>query len=401
MTNKKILVINCGSSSLKYQLFLMPEGLNLIKGIIEKIGAKDSFIKQEIKDGKKFEKKTEIKDHKAAFKQVVQAILDKEYGLLSSIDEINAVGHRVVHGGEKYSASVVIDKTVINDIEECSDLAPLHNPPNIEGIKSAMETFPNAIHTATFDTSFHQTLPEYAYMYALPYELYEKFKIRRYGFHGTSHRYVMSKALDFCKRAKENTNLITCHLGNGCSITSIAAGRSIDTSMGLTPLEGLIMGTRSGDLDPAIIGYLVDKGYEIKDIINILNKKSGMLGISGVSNDLRDIEKSAKEGNKRCQIAIDAFAYRVKKYIGSYCAVMVKCDILVFTGGIGENSVVMRERICKNLQSIGIHLDPDRNKLVGNHLGVVSTDFSPVTILVVPTNEEERIARDSYDLALK
>ncbi|HQH30697.1 MAG TPA: acetate/propionate family kinase, partial [Spirochaetota bacterium] len=250
-------------------------------------------------------------------------------------------------------------------------------------------------------TSFHQTLPEYAYMYALPYELYEKFKIRRYGFHGTSHRYVMSKALDFCKRAKENTNLITCHLGNGCSITSIVAGRSIDTSMGLTPLEGLIMGTRSGDLDPAIIGYLVDKGYEIKDIIDILNKKSGMLGISGVSNDLRDIEKGAKEGNKRCQIAIDAFAYRVKKYIGSYCAVMVKCDILVFTGGIGENSVIMRERICRNLQSIGIHLDPDRNKLVGNHLGIVSADFSPVTILVVPTNEEERIARDSYDLSLK
>ncbi len=401
MVNKKILVINCGSSSLKYQLFLMPEGLNLIKGIVERIGLKDSFIKQETKDGKVYEKKKDVKDHKEAFKMVVEAITNPEFGIISNVNEINAVGHRVVHGGEWYSDSVIIDNKVIEIIEKCSDLAPLHNPPNLQGILSAMEFIPEAKHTATFDTAFHQTLPDYAYTYALPYDFYEKYKIRKYGFHGTSHRYVMTKALQFCERSPRNTNLITVHLGNGCSITAINAGKSIDTSMGLTPLEGLVMGTRSGDLDPAIIGYLVDKGYEIKDIMNILNKKSGLLGISEISNDLRDIEKAITEGNKKAQLAVDVFAYRVKKYIGAYCAIMVKVDILVFTGGIGQNSVLMRERICKNLQNIGIHLDIERNKLVGSHLGVISTDYSPITILVVPTDEEERIARDAYELIMK
>jgi len=332
---------------------------------------------------------------------MIDAITDKEYGIISDNNEINAVGHRVVHGGESYSDSVIIDEKVIETIEKCSDLAPLHNPPNLQGIISAIEAMPNAKHTATFDTAFHQTLPDYAYIYPLPYEFYEQYKIRKYGFHGTSHRYVMTKALQFCERSAKNTNLITVHLGNGCSITAINAGKSVDTSMGLTPLEGLVMGTRSGDIDPAIIGYLADKGYDIKDIMNTLNKKSGLLGISGVSNDLRDIEKAASEGNKRAQLAIDVFAYRVKKYIGAYCAIMVKVDMLIFTGGIGQNSVLMRERICKNLQNIGIHLDPERNRLVGSHLGIISTDYSPVTILVVPTDEEERIARDAYELIMK
>lgn len=401
MTHKKILVINCGSSSLKYQLFLMPEGLNLVKGIVEKIGLKDSFIKQENKNDKVYEKKKEVKDHKDAFKLMLEAITDPTYGMINNINEIDAVGHRVVHGGEWYSDSVIIDERVIEIIEKCSDLAPLHNPPNLQGILSAMEFIPNAKHTATFDTAFHQTLPDYAYTYALPYKFYEEYKIRKYGFHGTSHRYVMTKALQFCERSHKNTNLITVHLGNGCSITAINAGKSIDTSMGLTPLEGLVMGTRSGDIDPAIIGYLVDKGYDIKDIMNALNKKSGLLGISEISNDLRDIEKAILEGNKKAQLAVDVFAYRVKKYIGAYCAIMVKVDILVFTGGIGQNSVLMRERICKNLQNIGIHLDPERNKLVGSHLGIISTDYSPITILVVPTDEEQRIAQDAYELIMK
>lgn len=401
MKHMKILVINCGSSSLKYQLFLMPEGLNLVKGIIEKIGLDDSFLKQETKEGKKLEKKQRISNHTEAFKLVAESLLDTEYGVLKDMGEIDAVGHRVVHGGEKYNESVIITEETIKDIQQLSDLAPLHNPANLQGIKSAMEVIPNAKHSATFDTAFHQTIPDYAYMYALPHKLYEEYKIRRYGFHGTSHKYVANKALEVCKRDKSNTNLITAHLGNGCSITAINSGKSIDTSMGLTPLEGLIMGTRSGDIDPAIIHYLVDKGYSDKDIIDMLNKKSGMLGISEVSNDLRDIEKAASEGNKKASLALEAFAYRVKKYIGAYCAVMVKLDILVFTGGIGENSVIMRERICKCLENVGIHLDKERNKLVGNHLGVISTDYSPVTILVIPTNEEEQMARDAYALLTK
>ncbi|OHD16047.1 MAG: acetate kinase [Spirochaetes bacterium GWD1_27_9] len=404
----KILVINCGSSSLKYQLFLMPEGLNLIKGIVEKIGAADSFLKQETKEGKKLEIKKPITDHTEAFKAVVDAILDNEYGVLHNINEIDAVGHRVVHGGEKYNESAIITDDVIKDIEMLSDLAPLHNPANLQGIKAAMEVFSSkkadgkeVKHSATFDTAFHQTIPDYAYMYALPYELYEKYKIRRYGFHGTSHRYVANKALELCKRAKENTNLITVHLGNGCSITAIHNGKSIDTSMGLTPLEGLVMGTRSGDIDPAIIHYLIEKGLTDKEIIEMLNKKSGLLGLSEVSNDLRDLEKAALEGNKKAQIAIDTFAYRVKKYIGAFCAVMVKLDIIVFTGGIGQNSYLMRERISKCLENVGIHLDKERNKLVGNHTGMISTDYSPVTMLVIPTDEEEQMARDAYSLLMK
>lgn len=398
MNNRNILVINCGSSSLKYQLFMMPEGINLIKGIVERIGQKNSSLTQEDKDGNIFQKKVTVKDHKTAFDEAIDAMLNKKNGVLHSIDEIDGVAHRVVHGGEKYSDSVIIDKSVIKDIEELADLAPLHNPVNLEGIRAAMEKLPNIAHTATFDTSFHQTIPDYAYTYALPYELYEKYRIRRYGFHGTSHRYVANKALIYCKRAKENTNLITCHLGNGCSITAIAFGKSCDTSMGFTPLEGLVMGTRSGDIDPAILHYLQDKGYSDKEIIDILNKKSGLLGISGISNDLRDLEAASNKGDKKAKLAVEAFAYRIRKYIGAYSAVIVKVDILVFTGGIGQHSVMMRELICKNLENIGIVLDKDKNKLVGSHIGIISADYSPVTIMVIPTNEEKKMAEDSYKL---
>ncbi len=398
MNNRKILVINCGSSSLKYQLFFMPEGINLVKGIVERIGQKNPILTQEDKEGKIFEKKVSVKDHYSAFSEALDAMLNKKTGILNNADEIDGVAHRVVHGGEKYTDSVVINEEVIKDIEKLSDLAPLHNPVNLEGIKAAIQFLPKIKHTATFDTSFHQTIPDYAFMYGIPYELYEKFRIRRYGFHGTSHRYVASKALDYCKRAKENTNLITCHLGNGCSITGISNGKSIDTSMGFTPLEGLMMGTRSGDIDPAIIHYLADKGYSDKEIIDLLNKKSGLLGLSGISNDLRDIEEASKKGNKNATLAIESFAYRVKKYIGAYSTVIVRVDILVFTGGIGQNSILMRELICKNLENIGIMLDKEKNRLVGSHIGIVSVDYSPTTIMVIPTNEEKRMAEDSYKL---
>ncbi len=398
MSNKQILVINCGSSSLKYQLFLMKDGIRLVKGLVERIGQKDSCLIQESKDKKEINQKVAVKDHKTAFKLAIDSILNKKNGVLEGIDQIDGIAHRVVHGGEKYADAVVIDDEVVKDIESLSDLAPLHNPVNLEGIKASLEFLPNVKNTATFDTSFHQTIPDYAYMYAIPYELYDKYKIRRYGFHGTSHRYVARKAVEYCKRAKENTNLITCHLGNGCSITAVAYGRSCDTSMGFTPLEGLIMGTRSGDIDPAIIHYLSDKGYTDKEIINILNKQSGLLGLSGLSNDLRDLQKAADAGNKKARLAIDAFAYRIKKYIGSYSAVMVKVDILVFTGGIGENSIMMRELIAKNLENIGFVLDSQKNKLVGNHIGVISADYSPVTIMVIPTDEERGMAEDCYKL---
>jgi acetate kinase len=397
----KILVINCGSSSLKYQLFLMPEGIRLVRGMIERIGDKGSHIMQVKSDSTKYEKKFAIKDHKSAFKAALDAILDEKFGVLKSIEEIDAVGHRVVHGGEEYAESVVINKDVLDAIEKLSDLAPLHNPVNLEGINAAVDLLPEVSHTATFDTAFHQTIPDYAYIYGIPYELYEKYRIRRYGFHGTSHRYVARRALDYCKRAKENTNLITCHLGNGCSITSIAFGKSCDTSMGFTPLEGLLMGTRSGDIDPAIIHYLSDKGYTDKEIITLLNKKSGLLGLSGISNDLRDLEEAAEKGDKRALLAMDAFAYKVKKYIGSYSAILVKVDILVFTGGIGQYGVKMRERICKFLENIGIVLDRDKNKLVGDHIGIISADYSPVTIMVIPTDEERRMAEDAYKLVLE
>jgi len=406
MRNLKVLVINCGSSSLKYQLYIMPEGINLVQGIIERIGQDNATLTQRAEFGSEYsisalKDKVKISDHKDAFKLVIKCLLDPDHGVLRSPKEIEAVAHRVVHGGEKYRDAVIIDHKVINDIEELSDLAPLHNPANLNGIQTAMKILPDIPHTATFDTAFHQTIPDYAYTYALPYDYYEKYKIRKYGFHGTSHRYVSMRALEYCKRASVNTNIISCHLGNGCSITAINCGKSIDTSMGFTPLEGLVMGTRSGDLDPAIIEYLVNKGHDLKDVMLTLNKKSGVKGIFGPSNDMRDIAKAADKGDKRAILALDVFAYRVKKYIGAYCAIMVKVDILVFTGGIGQNSVAIRSRICQNLENIGIHMDKGKNVLLGNHMGIISTEYSPITIIVIPTNEENQMAQDAYQLVVE
>lgn len=395
---KIILVLNCGSSSLKYDLIRMPHRLSLGKGLVERIGEEKGLLEQKSGD-EKFVIEQKIKDHREALELVMHAITDSEKGIIKNISEICGIGHRVVHGGDKYASSVIIDDSVIAAIEEFIELAPLHNPPNLTGVMVARELMPDVPQVAVFDTAFHQTMPPQAFLYGLPRKFYEEFKIRRYGFHGTSHRYVSARAMNLCKRHPSNTNVISCHLGNGGSVTAIARGCSIDTSMGFTPLEGMIMGTRSGDLDPAILGFLIDRGYSSKDLMRILNKESGLVGISGVSNDLRDVEKAAEEGNPRAQEAIDCYAYRVRKYIGAYAANLIKLDILVFTGGIGQNGWRMRERICRRLENIGIFMDFKLNKEMGSREGIVSEAFSPVTVMVVPTNEELQIAIDVYELA--
>lgn len=394
---RKILVINCGSSSLKYEIYLMPSQESLGKGLVERIGETEGHICQESKKGT-YDVVTPIADHKRAMELVAKALTDDEMGLIKDIAEITGVGHRVVHGGEDYAESVIIDEAVLESIDRNSELAPLHNPANLTGIREAARMLPNVKQVAVFDTAFHQTLPPAAYLYGLPYEFYDKYKIRRYGFHGTSHRYVAQKALEMCKRDAANTNIITCHLGNGASITSIMNNESVDTSMGFTPLAGLLMGTRSGDIDPSIVFFLLDRGFGSQELNDILNKKSGLLGMTGISNDLRDIEDAAAEGNERAKEALDSYAYRVRKYIGSYSANLVKLDILVFTGGVGQYGVKMRERICKRLQNVGIHIDFDKNKEVGGKSGIISEPYSPVTILVIPTNEELQIAIDTNDL---
>ncbi len=395
---KLILILNCGSSSLKYEVVRMPHRQSLGKGLVERIGEELGLLEQKYGE-KKLVIEQQIEDHKKALELVIRALTDHDEGLISSVDEIAGIGHRVVHGGDKYSSSVIIDKQVIAAIEEFSELAPLHNPPNLTGILVAREIFSKVPHVAVFDTAFHQTMPPQAYLYGLPRKFYEDYKIRRYGFHGTSHRYVSARAMNICRRHPSNANLISCHLGNGASITAIAHGKSIDTSMGFTPLEGLIMGTRCGDIDPAIIPYLIDRGYSTKELMNILNKKSGLLGLSGISNDLRDLETEAEKGNQIAKDALNSYAYRVRKYIGAYAANLVKLDLLVFTGGIGQNGWRMRERICRRLENLGIFMDFKLNKEKGSREGVVSEAFSPVTVVVIPTNEELQIAIDVYELA--
>ena len=395
MGNKKILVINCGSSSLKYEIYQMPEEKSLGKGLVERIGEEIGHIEQ--KSGKGiFDKEIEVPNHKVAMELVVATLTDSKLGIIDFIEEISAVGHRVVHGGEKYSSSVIIDDDVLKAIEENSELAPLHNPANLTGITETMTVLPNVKQVAVFDTAFHQTLPPSAYLYGLPREFYDKYRIRRYGFHGTSHRFVASKALEMIHRVPSNTNVISCHLGNGASVTAIENGCSVDTSMGFTPLEGLIMGTRCGDIDPSIIPFLENKGFSSEELLNIMNKKSGLLGLSGISNDLRDLEKAATKGNQNAIEALDAYAFRIRKYIGAYAANLVKVSALVFTGGIGQHGVCMRERICSRLQNLGIVLDKDKNRLIGCEAGIISEDYSRVIILVIPTNEELQIALDTY-----
>jgi len=393
----KVLVINAGSSSVKYYLYQMPQGEVLAHGLVEKIGEETSKLSQFF-SGKTYTVPTKVEDVEKAMELILETLLDKEMGVLQQISEIGAVGHRVVHGGEEFTGSVIIDDKVIDSIKKFADLAPLHNPPNLAGILAAQRHLPNIKQVACFDTAFHATIPKIAYMYALPYELYEKYGIRRYGFHGISHRYVARRAAAIMGRGKYDINAITCHLGSGCSVTAVKQGRSIDTSMGLTPLEGVPMGTRSGDLDPAILFYLEEKGYDVKELNILCNKQSGLLGLSGISNDMRNLEKFAKKGNDRAKLAIDVFCYRIKKYIGAYAAVLDTVDAVVFTGGIGENSVFMREKICNAVTQIGVQLDLAANQTAIAKEAEINTKDSKVKIFVIPTNEQAAIANDTYEL---
>ncbi|PKK38648.1 Acetate kinase [Clostridiaceae bacterium JG1575] len=394
----KILVINAGSSSLKYQLYDMTNEAVLAKGLVERIGIEGSVLTHRPEGKDKHIVKTPMPDHKVAISLVLDSLSDPSVGVIQSPDEITAVGHRIVHGGEKYSKSVLLSKELIQELDEVSKLAPLHNPPALIGIHACQELMPKTPMTAVFDTSFHQTMEPSAYMYALPYELYESDKIRRYGFHGTSHKYVSQRAAELLIRNIEDMKIVTCHLGNGSSVTGVKYGKAIDTSMGFTPLAGLIMGTRTGDMDPAIVTYLMaEKGWDAKAVDNLMNKKSGVLGISGVSSDFRDLEKAASEGHKRSQLALDMFYYRVRKYIGAYAAAMGGLDAIVFTAGLGENSPEAREEILKGLEFFGFEVDQEKDACRGKEV-VFSTEGSKVKLLVVPTNEELMIARDTKEL---
>ena len=394
----KILVINCGSSSLKYQLVDMDTEDVMAKGLVERIGMEGSVLTHRPEGRDKVVIEKHMEDHKSAVQYVLHALVDQDYGVISNMSEIAAVGHRVVHAGEKYSGSVLINDDVMKVLKECSNLAPLHNPPNIVGINASKALMPDVPMVGVFDTAFHQTMPDYAYMYAIPYELYEKFSIRRYGFHGTSHKYVSKVAAELLNRPYSELKIITCHLGNGASVAAIKNGISVDTSMGFTPLEGLVMGTRSGDIDPAIIQYLVSyAGMSVDEVNSLLNKKSGFLGLSGISSDSRDLEDASAEGNKRAQLALNVFYYRVKKYIGAYAAAMGGVDAVVFTAGIGENSHLTREHSCEGLEFLGIKIDKEKNKVRGK-IADISTNDSTVKVFLIPTNEELMIAKDTKEI---
>jgi acetate kinase len=391
----KILVLNCGSSSIKYQLIQMEDESVLAKGVVERIGIDNSLLEHEPANGEEIVIKKEIPNHSTGIKLVIDTLLNKEYGVLNSMDEIQAIGHRVVHGGEKFATSTLITSEVIKQIEEVSDLAPLHNPHNLTGIKVCSKLMPDKPQVAVFDTAFHQTMPRKAYLYALPYRYYQKYGVRRYGFHGTSHLYVANRAAEMMGRPIEELKIITCHLGNGASITAVDGGKSVDTSMGLTPLEGLVMGTRCGDIDPAIIPFIMNKeDLTMEEIDNIMNKKSGLLGVSGVSNDSRDVEAAAADGNERAQTALDIFDYRVIKYIGAYIAAMGGVDAIVFTAGIGENQSRTRANIINNLRYLDVYLNEEANQTRKQEIEI-STPESRVKVFVIPTNEELVIARDT------
>ena len=392
-----VLVINCGSSSLKFQLINSESEKVLAKGLCERIGIDGSLTYQPA-GGEKVKSDKAMPTHTEAIQFVIDALTDAETGVVKSLDEIGAVGHRVVHGGEKFASSVVITDEVKAAIEECNDLAPLHNPANLIGINACQKLMPGTPMVAVFDTAFHQTMPEEAYLYGLPYEYYEKYKVRRYGFHGTSHSFVSKRAAEVAGKPYEDLKIIVCHLGNGASLSAVKNGKSVDTSMGLTPLEGLIMGTRSGDMDPAIMEFIAKKeNLDIAGVMNILNKKSGVLGLSGVSSDFRDIEEAAEAGNDRAAKALAAYNYRVVKYIGAYTAAMDGVDVIAFTAGLGENGKSMRKAVCEHLSYLGIKIDDEANSVRGKDI-VISTPDSKVKVMVIPTNEELAIARETLAL---
>ena len=393
-----ILVVNCGSSSLKFQLIDSDTEQVSASGNCERIGL-DGMITYKA-HGEKFVTETDLPEHGIAIKKVLELLVDKERGVISSLDEIHAVGHRMVHGGEKFSSSVIITEDVIKDIESCNDLAPLHNPANILGVRACQEVMPGVKHVAVFDTAFHQTMPAKAYLYALPKEYYEKYGVRRYGFHGTSHSFVSKETIKFADLDPKTAKVIVCHLGNGASISASIGGKCVDTSMGLTPLEGLIMGTRSGDLDPAIIEYLCNhENLTVSEMLNILNKKSGVLGMSGgISSDFRDLNAAANEGNEVAKVTLEAYAYRVAKYIGSYTAAMNGVDAITFTAGVGENAAWLRPMVCKYLGFLGVELDEAASEKACGVEGIISTPESKVKLCVIPTNEELAIARETLAL---
>lgn len=392
------LVINCGSSSLKYQLIDMETEESMIQGLVERIGIEGSILTQKSKEKDKYVINTEIKDHKDAIKLVLEALVDEKHGVIKSMDQISAIGHRVVHGGEKYSKSVLITDEVLESIKECIVLAPLHNPPNIIGIEACKELMPHIPMVAVFDTAFHQTMPKHAYICPLPYELYEKYGVRKYGFHGTSHKYVSNKVAEVMGKDIKDLKIITCHLGNGCSLAAVKGGKSIDTSMGFTPLAGVMMGTRSGSIDPSVISFLVEEqGYTIKAVNDLLNKQSGVLGISGVSSDFRDVVDAANKGNERAQLALDIFHYKVRAQIASYAGIMGGVDVIVFTAGIGENSSLTRKESLRGLEFLGFEIDDEKNSIRGE-VQEISTENSRIKVYEIPTNEELMIARDTAEL---
>lgn len=392
-----ILVLNCGSSSIKYQLFKMSDGCEMLaKGLLERIGLNESILTHKPTGGEQYKVITDIPDHTTGINMVMEVLCDPKHGVIRNVNEIKAVGHRVVNGGENYKESVLIDNDVKKDIETCIELAPLHNPANLKGILSVEKLIPGVPQVAVFDTSFHQTMPDYAYMYAIPYEYYEKYRIRKYGYHGTSHKFVAYKAAKLAGKDIKNLKIITCHLGNGASITAVKNGESVDTSMGFTPVDGLIMGTRTGEVDPGVLVYIADKEHlNVTGVNNMINKKSGVFGISQISSDMRDLETAAEAGNKKAILALNMYAYKAKKFIGSYMAILNGADLLVFTGGIGENDFNMRKMICSGMESLGIIFDEEANHGARGKDLVISKPESKVTIMAITTDEEFVIASDT------
>ncbi len=396
----KILVLNCGSSSIKFKLFDMPSNREIIQGGIEKIGLKDSFIKINTSQGEKVKIEKDIPEHTQGVKYIFEILSNPNYGSLNSLEELDAVGHRMVHGGERFNKSVFLTQNVLEAFAACNDLAPLHNSANLKGVKAVKEILPDIPQVGVFDTAFHQTMPDFAYLYAIPYEIYKKYGVRRYGFHGTSHRYVSVKALELLDLAEIGSKIITCHIGNGGSITAIKDGESFDTSMGFTPLEGIMMGTRSGDIDAGAVSFIMEKeGLNTTGIMNLLNKQSGLLGISGVSSDMREVSATLSSGNKRAALAKKIYSYRIKKYIGAFAAAMGGVDAIVFTGGVGENREEVREAICEDMEFLGIKLDKEaNNKALFGEAGIISTAESKVKVIVIPTDEELVIANDTMKI---
>lgn len=395
----KILVLNCGSSSIKYALYNMDDRSVMTSGGAERVGLDGAFVKVKLANGEKKQIMHDIPEHTEGVKFIFSLLTDPEIGVIKDLKEIDAVGHRMVHGGEKFNKSVVLTDEVLKVFEECSDLAPLHNPANLKGVHAVSELMPGLPQVGVFDTAFHQTMPAKAYMYAIPYELYDKYAIRRYGFHGTSHRYVSKRVCEFLGVKPEEKRVITCHIGNGGSVAAVEYGKCIDTTMGLTPLEGVMMGTRSGDIDGGAVSFIQKKlGLDADGISNLLNKKSGLLGITGISSDMREIDAAAKSGNEKAQLALDMYFYRIKKYVGAFAAAMGGTDIIVFTAGVGENQVNMREEVCRNMEWMGVKLDTEKNATVHGEEAVISAPDSKVTVVVVPTDEELMIATDTMEL---